>query len=66
MVVPSPLEQRVRELCALISATTGAEQEAALAELELALPALISEVGNLSKFNLINFPSALEKRKKAL
>jgi hypothetical protein len=66
VVVPSPLEQRVRELCALISATTGAEQEAALAELELALPALISEVGNLSKFNLINFPSALEKRKKAL
>lgn len=66
MVVPSPLEQRVRELCTLISATTGAEQDAALAELELALPALISEVGNLSKFNLINFPSALEKRKKAL
>ena len=66
MVVPSPLEQRVRELCTLISATTGAEQEAALAELELALPALINEVGNLSKFNLMNFPSALEKRKKAV
>ena len=64
--MPSPLEERVRELCTLISATTGPEQDAALAELELALPALISEVGNLSKFNLINFPSALEKRKKAL
>jgi hypothetical protein len=64
--VPSPLEQRVRELCALISATTGAEQEAALTELELALPALISEVGNISKFNLLNFPSALDKRKKAI
>jgi hypothetical protein len=64
--VPSPLEQRVRELCALISATTGPEQDAALAELELALPALISEVGNLSKFNLLNFPSALDKRKKAI
>jgi len=64
--VPSPLEQRVRELCSLISATTGPEQDAALAELELALPALISEVGNLSKFNLLNFPSALDKRKKAI
>ncbi len=64
--MPSPLEQRVRELCALISATTGAEQEAALTELELALPALISEVGNISKFNLLNFPSALDKRKKAI
>lgn len=64
--MPSPLEQRVRELCALISATTGPEQDAALAELELALPALISEVGNLSKFNLLNFPSALDKRKKAI
>jgi len=53
-------------LCALISATTGAEQEAALTELELALPALISEVGNISKFNLLNFPSALDKRKKAI
>ena len=64
--MPSPLEQRVRELCSLISATTGPEQDAALAELELALPALISEVGNLSKFNLLNFPSALDKRKKAI
>jgi hypothetical protein len=64
--VPSPLEQRVRDLCTLISTTTGAEQDAALAELELALPALINEVGNISKFNLINFPSALEKGKKAI
>ena len=64
--MPSPLEQRVRELCSLIAATTGAEQEAALTELELALPALISEVGNISKFNLLNFPTALDKRKKAI
>lgn len=64
--MPSPLEQRVRDLCTLISTTTGAEQDAALAELELALPALINEVGNISKFNLINFPSALEKGKKAI
>lgn len=66
MVVPSPLEQRVRDLCTLISATTGAEQDAALAELAIALPALINEVENLSKYNFINFPSALEKRKKAI
>jgi len=53
-------------LCAVIAGTTGAEQDAALAELERALPALISEVQNFSNYNLINFPSALEKRKKAL
>lgn len=66
MVVPSPLEQRVRDLCTVISATTGAEQDAALAELERALPALINEVQNLSNYNLINFPTALEKSKKAI
>ena len=66
MVVPSPLEQRVRDLCTLISATTGAEQDAALAELESALPALIHEVENISKYNLINFPSAIAKGKKAI
>jgi hypothetical protein len=64
--VPSPSEHRVRELCAIISATTGAEQDAALRELESALPALIHEVENLSKFNLINFPSAIAKGKKAI
>lgn len=64
--MPSPLEQRVRDLCTLISATTGAEQDAALAELALALPALINEVHNLSNYNLIKFPSALEKQKKAI
>lgn len=64
--MPSPLEQRVRDLCTIISASTGVEQDAALAELELALPALINEVQNLSNYNLINFPSALEKRKKAI
>jgi hypothetical protein len=53
-------------LCALIAATTGAEQDAALAELKSALPALIHEVENLSKFNLINFPAAIAKGKKAL
>lgn len=66
--MPSPsssLEQRVRELCVTISTTKGPEQDAAFAELEAALPALISEVGNISKYNLLNFPSAMEKRKKA-
>jgi hypothetical protein len=66
MVVPSPSEQRVRELCAIISATTGAEQDVALAELGAALPALIHEVENFSKYNLINFPSAIAKGKKAI
>jgi hypothetical protein len=66
VVVPSPLEQRVRDLCTLISATTGAEQDAALAELKSALPALIHEVENISKYNLINFPSAIAKGKKAI
>ena len=62
--MPSPLEQRVRDLCTVICTARGAEQEAALAELESALPALIREVGNFSKFNLINFPSALQKARK--
>jgi hypothetical protein len=53
-------------LCTIISATTGPEQDAALVELERALPALINEVQNFSNYNLINFPSALEKRKKAM
>ncbi|HET7893742.1 MAG TPA: hypothetical protein VFL34_19590 [Candidatus Sulfotelmatobacter sp.] len=53
-------------MCTIISATKGAEQDVALAELELALPALINEVQNLSNYNLMNFPSALEKRKKAV
>ena len=35
-------------------------------ELESALPALIHEVENLSKFNLLNFPSAIAKGKKAI
>lgn len=62
----SPSEQRVRDLCAIIAATTGEEQDAALRELEFALPALIHDVENLSKFNLINFPSAIAKGKKAI
>jgi hypothetical protein len=61
--VPSPLEQRVRELCALVAATTGAEQDLAFAELRSALTALIHEVENISKYNLLHFPAALEKRK---
>ena len=62
--MPSPLEQRVKDLCTLISTTSGAEQEAALAELKSALPALIGEVHNFSKFNLINFPSAMDKARR--
>lgn len=61
--MPSPLEQRVRELCALVAATTGAEQDVAFAELRSALTALIYEVENISKYNLLYFPAAIEKRK---
>jgi hypothetical protein len=61
--VPSPLEHRVRELCALVAATTGAEQDLAFAELRSALTALIYEVENFSKYNLLHFPAAIEKRK---
>jgi hypothetical protein len=62
--MPSPLEDRVRELCALMSTTSGPEQDAAFLELQSALTALIHEVQNISKYNLIHFPSALEKRKR--
>ena len=62
--MPSPLEDRVRELCALISTTTGTEQDAAFVELQSALTALIREVQNISKYNLIHFPSAIEKRRR--
>jgi hypothetical protein len=62
--MPSPLEDRVRELCVSISTTTGPEQDAAFVELQTALTALIREVQNISKYNLIHFPSAIEKRKR--
>ena len=61
--MPSPLEQRVRDLCALVAATTGIEQDLAFAELKSALTALIYEVENMSKYNLLHFPAAIEKRK---
>jgi hypothetical protein len=57
------LEERVRKLCALIASTKGAEQDAAFAELKSALTALIYEVENLSKYNLLHFPAAIEKRR---
>jgi hypothetical protein len=53
----------VRELCALVAATTGPEQDIAFAELKSALTALICEVENISKYNLLHFHSALEKSK---
>jgi hypothetical protein len=61
----SALEEEVKELCLLIAATTGDEQEAALAELRIALTALINEVENASKYKPLRFPSALEKRMRA-
>jgi hypothetical protein len=61
--VSSPLEERVRELCAVIAATTGTEQDLAFEELKSALTALIFEVENISKYNLLHFPAAIERRK---
>jgi hypothetical protein len=60
----SPLELRVKELCAIVAAKTGPEQEAAFEELKVALAALIHEAENISKYNLLHFPRAMEKRKR--
>ena len=61
----SPLEVRVKELCAAVAAKTGVEQDAALEELKTALAALIHESKNISQYNLLHFPRAIEKRKQA-
>jgi len=62
-IVPSPLEERVRELCTVIAATTGPEQDLAFEELKSALTALIFEVENISKYNLLHFPAPFESRR---
>ena len=61
----SPLEVRVKELCAAVAATSGVEQEAALVQLRTALAALINEAKNISQYHLLHFPHALEKRRQA-
>ncbi|MGB8733946.1 MAG: hypothetical protein WCC99_22035 [Candidatus Sulfotelmatobacter sp.] len=63
--MPIPPEERVRQLCALLSVAEGEELESAIAELRSAIRALIHDAQNVSTYNLINFPAALDKRKKA-
>jgi delta 1-pyrroline-5-carboxylate dehydrogenase len=60
-----PPEERVRQLCALLSVAEGEELERAIAELRSAIRTLLYDVQNVSTYNLINFPAAIDKRKKA-
>jgi hypothetical protein len=61
--MPIPADERVRQLCALISVAHGVELENAIAELRIAIRTLIGDVQNVSTYNLINFSAAMNKRK---
>jgi hypothetical protein len=63
--VASSPEERVRELCELVKGAEGAERDIAISDLQSALTALLSELKNVSQYNLIKFPAAMEKRRKA-
>jgi hypothetical protein len=58
-------EERVRHLCSLIDTAHGEELEKAILDLRCAITALIENAHNVSTYNLINFPVAMDKRKKA-
>jgi hypothetical protein len=58
-------EERVRQSCALLSTAQGEELEKAILELRCAIAALIDHTHNVSTYNLINFPVAMDKRRKA-
>jgi hypothetical protein len=58
-------EERIRELCALMSKAEGAELDAAIAELQSILQTIVNDADNLSVYNVITFPAAMEKRKRA-
>ena len=60
-----PPEERVRQLCALVSVAEGAVLEDAIAELRTAIRTLIGDSQNVSTYNLMKFPAAMGKRKKA-
>jgi delta 1-pyrroline-5-carboxylate dehydrogenase len=60
-----PPEERIRQLCSLLSVAEGADLENAIAELRSAIRELVDDVRNVSTYNLIKFPSALDKQKKA-
>jgi hypothetical protein len=63
-MVPSP-EDRIRHLCSLMSTAQGEELEKAILELRCAITAVIENTHNVSTYNLMNFPVAMDKRKKA-
>jgi hypothetical protein len=58
-------EDRIRELCAVMSKAEGAELDTAIAELRSILATMVTNADNLSIHNVITFPSALTKRKRA-
>jgi hypothetical protein len=58
-------DERIRELCAFMSTAEGDELDAAMAELRAILRTTVNDLQNVATYNLINFPAALEKRKKA-
>jgi hypothetical protein len=58
-------EERVRQLCTLMSTAEGEELEKAILELRCAITALIENTHNVSTYNLMNFPVAMDKRRKA-
>jgi hypothetical protein len=58
-------ENRIRELCAVMSTAEGDKLDAAIAEFQSILRTSMNDLQNVSTYNLINFPAALEKRKKA-
>jgi hypothetical protein len=58
-------DERIRELCAFMATAEGDELEAALAELQSILRTSMNDLQNVATYNLINFPAALEKRRKA-
>ena len=60
-----PPEARIRQLCALVAVAEGAELERAIAELRTAIRTLMGDPQNVSTYNLINIPAAMDKRKKA-
>ena len=58
-------DERIRELCAFMSTAEGDELDAAIAELRAILRTSVNDRQNVTAYNLLNFPAALEKRKKA-
>ena len=61
----TPPDERVRQLCALMATAEGEELDKAILELRSAITALVENTHNVSTFNLINFPAAINKRRKA-